>query len=98
MLFRSEMIGDAGPSLDYKVAAGPGASLGLITQPFSFWKVLLKVSDHYYALGHTHNWFEASIGQQLYISRNVNVRVDYTGRHIFDTWQNEAMISFLYYF
>ncbi len=93
-----EMIGDAGPSLDHNVAVGPGASLGLITQPFSFWKLLLKVSNHYYALGHTHNWFEVSVGQQLYFSRNVNVRMDYMGRHIFDAWQNEAMISFLYYF
>ncbi|MFW5860877.1 MAG: DUF4105 domain-containing protein [Spirochaetota bacterium] len=93
-----EMIGDGGPSLDYNVAAGPGAVIGIISQPFSFWKMLIKVSDHYYALGDTHNWFEGAIGHQLFFSRNFNIRADFTIRHIFDTWENEAVIQAMYYF
>jgi len=93
-----EMVGDAGPSLDYNVAAGPGAGIGIISQPLSFWKMLINVSDHYYALGDTHNWFEAAIGHQLFFSRNFNIRADFIIRYIFDTWENEAAIQAMYYF
>ncbi len=88
----------AGKGLDGTYAAGIGASAGFITDLMKAWKIHLFAREIYYGLGDEDNAWEAGLHQNLILSRNMSLRLEFDFSRIHGYDRTEAGVFWNVYF
>jgi hypothetical protein len=77
---------------------GLGGTAGILKEISSRYKIHLFVRPLYFMLGDTHTGFEWKASQQVSITANTAVSLDFSGKDSFGYYESESMFCFHVYF
>jgi len=77
---------------------GLGGTAGILKEISSRYKIHLFVRPLYFMLGDTHTGFEWKASQQVSITANTAVSLDFSGKDSFGHYESESMFCFHVYF
>ena len=89
---------DVSGRIENSFCFGLGGTAGILKEFSNRYKIHLFARPLYFMLGDTHTGFEWKASQQVSLTANTAVSLDFSGKDSFSHYESEAMLSFHVYF